>query len=46
MVKTFINGYSSSEYIVDAIVDKMLGKSPFRGINPVDPFCGLWDARL
>lgn len=46
MVKTFINGYSSNEYVVEAIVDKLPGKSPFKGINPVDPFCGLWDARL
>lgn len=46
MVKTFINGYASSEYVVEAIVEKLLGKSEFKGINPVDPFCGLWDARL
>jgi beta-N-acetylhexosaminidase len=45
-VKTFINGYTSNEHVVDAIVDKLLGKSPFTGINPVDPFCGLWDAHL
>jgi beta-N-acetylhexosaminidase len=46
MVKTFVNGYTSSEYVVDALVEKLLGKSPFKGINPIDPFCGLWDARL
>lgn len=46
MVKTFINGYSSSEYVVEAIVDKLVGRSPFKGTNPIDPFCGLWDARL
>ena len=46
MVKTFVNGYTSSEYVVEAIVEKLLGKSEFKGINPVDPFCGLWDARL
>ena len=45
MVKTFINGYSSNEYVVQAIVEKLLGRSPFKGINPIDPFCGLWDAR-
>jgi beta-N-acetylhexosaminidase len=45
-VKTFINGYTSNECVVEAIVDKLLGKSPFTGVNPVDPFCGLWDARL
>ncbi len=46
MVKTFINGYSSNEYVIEAVVDKLVGKSSFKGINPVDPFCGLWDARL
>jgi beta-N-acetylhexosaminidase len=45
-VKTFVNGYTSSEYVVEALVDKLLGKSPFKGINPVDPFCGYWDAKL
>ncbi len=46
MVKTFVNGYTSSEYVVAAVVEKLLGRSPFTGINPVDPFCGLWDAKL
>ncbi len=46
MVKTFVNGYTSSEYVVNAVVEKLLGRSPFQGINPVDPFCGLWDAKL
>ncbi len=46
MVKTFVNGYTSSEYVVDALVEKLLGKSPFKGISPIDPFCGLWDAKL
>ena len=45
-VKTFVNGYTSSEYVVEALVDKLLGKSQFQGINPVDPFCGYWDAEL
>ncbi|MFH1523896.1 MAG: glycoside hydrolase family 3 N-terminal domain-containing protein [Chloroflexota bacterium] len=46
MVKTFVNGYSSNEFVVEAVVEKLLGKSPFKGINPVDPFCGYWDATL
>ena len=45
-VKTFINGYSASEHVVEALVDKLLGKSPFKGKSPVDPFCGYWDAKL
>lgn len=46
MVKTFINGYNSSEYVVEAVVEKILGESSFEGINPVDPFCGYWDTRF
>jgi beta-N-acetylhexosaminidase len=45
-VKTFINAYTPNEYVVDALVEKLVGKSPFQGGNPVDPFCGYWDARL
>jgi beta-N-acetylhexosaminidase len=45
-VKTFVNGYTGSEYVVEALVDKLLGRSPFKGKSPVDPFCGYWDARL
>lgn len=46
MVSTYINAYSSNQYVVEALVDKLLGKSEFKGISPVDPFCGLWDAGL
>ena len=45
-VKTFVNGYTSSEHVVEALVDKLLGKSPFKGKSPIDPFCGYWDAKL
>lgn len=45
-VKTYINGYSSSEPVLKSIVEKLLGKSEFKGYSPVDPFCGRWDTRL
>ncbi len=45
-VKTFINGYTPNDYVVDAVVEKLVGESAFQGVNPVDPFCGLWNARL
>lgn len=45
MVKTFINGYCNSEYVIEAVIDKVLGKSEFKGINPIDPFCGRKDTR-
>jgi len=44
MVKTFVNAYTSTESVVDAVVDKLLGRSRFTGISPADPYCGLWDA--
>lgn len=46
MVKTFINAYTSSQDIVDALIEKIMGRSEFKGISPVDPFCGRWDTTL
>jgi beta-N-acetylhexosaminidase len=45
-VRTFINAYCSSDTVLDAVVDKLMGRSSFKGINPVDPFCGMWDTHL
>ncbi|MCD7887037.1 MAG: glycosyl hydrolase family 3 [Clostridiales bacterium] len=45
-VPTFINAYTATEATVTAALDKLLGKSPFKGVSPVDPFCGLYDAHL
>lgn len=40
MIKTFVNGYCNSEYVMDAVIEKLLGKKDFKGKSPVDPFCG------
>ncbi len=45
-VKTYINAYSCNDSTIRAVVDKLLGKSEFVGVSPVDAFCGLPDARL
>ncbi|ADQ08042.1 Beta-N-acetylhexosaminidase [Caldicellulosiruptor hydrothermalis 108] len=45
-VKTYINAYGSSDIILEALLDKLMGRSEFKGKSPVDPFCGKWDARL
>ena len=45
-IRTYINAYSCHESTVRAVLDKLMGKSPFRGVSPVDAFCGLPDARL
>ncbi len=40
MMKTYINAYSNHDAMIDAVVEKITGKSAFEGKNPVDPFCG------
>ena len=40
MIKTYINAYSNHDIMIDTVVEKILGKSPFAGKSPVDPFCG------
>ena len=44
-VPTYINAYSTTETMQRAVVDALLGAIPFNRHNPVDPFCGLEDAR-
>ncbi|HWT27203.1 MAG TPA: glycoside hydrolase family 3 protein, partial [Mobilitalea sp.] len=45
-IKTYINTYSSNDYVLEALVDKLMGRSGFKGKSPVDAFCGMWDTRL
>ena len=46
-MSTFVNCYSSSSYCVDAAVEKLMGRSPFVGKSPVDPWCGgIWGAKF
>lgn len=42
MIRTIINAYSPTRPVVQAVIRKMMGIGDFRGVNPVDPFCGLW----
>ena len=47
MVKTYINAYDSKPYTMDALVDALMeGPEAFKGSDPIDSFCGLWDAHL
>lgn len=46
MIRTFINCYNHSEFTLDALMDKITGRSAFKGVSPVDPFCGVWGADL
>ena len=45
-VKTYINAYTATRASIEACVEKLIGLSEFKGVSPVDPFCGLIDTRL
>jgi beta-N-acetylhexosaminidase len=45
-LKTFINTYSSHDEVLEALVNKLMGRDTFCGVSPVDAFCGRWDTRL
>lgn len=45
--RTYINTYDAKDSTFDALVDKLMeGSTAFKGIDPIDSFCGLFDARL
>ena len=46
MAHAYINTYSNNKETLDALFDKVMGRSEFKGISPVDPFCGHEDCRL
>lgn len=43
MIKTFVNAYTANPQTIDAVVEKLLGRSEFKGISPVDASCGRED---
>ncbi|MDC7287548.1 glycosyl hydrolase family 3 [Blautia schinkii] len=45
-VKTYINAYTATKAGIEAVIEKIMGRSEFVGISPVDAFCGLPDTRL
>ena len=44
-LKTYINAYDSADGTLDALVDA-LTTGDFRGQDPIDSFCGMWDTRV
>lgn len=40
MIKTYINSYNSAPAFNQAVMEKIMGRSEFKGKSPVDPFCG------
>lgn len=45
-IRTYINAYSSHQEVLEEVLEKIMGRSEFKGKNPCDPFCGRWDTRL
>lgn len=45
-IKTYINAYGCTDVVIDALIDKLLGKSRFLGKSPIDAFCGMRDTYL
>lgn len=45
-IKTYINTYGASDCVMETLVEKLQGRSEFKGKSPVDAFCNKWDAHL
>lgn len=45
-VKTYINAYTATKTTIETVIEKLTGESEFKGISPVDAFCGLPDTRI
>lgn len=45
-IRTYINAYSAHQEVLEAVLEKLMGRSTFKGESPCDPFCGRWDAHL
>ncbi len=47
MVRTYINTYDTREDTMDALVDALLtGVEAFKGTDPIDSYCGMWDTHM
>ena len=45
MLRTYINAYDSNDDTMDALVDALVS-GDFRGTDPIDSFCGMWDTKI
>lgn len=47
MLRTYINTYDSNDDTMAALVDALLsGPEAFRGKDPIDSYCGMWDTHM
>ena len=44
--RTYINAYDSKPSTMDALVNALVGKEEFKGKDPIDSFCGMFDTRI
>ncbi|MBE7733457.1 glycoside hydrolase family 3 protein [Devosia faecipullorum] len=44
-VPTYVNAYGSNEDMQVAVLEALMGRAPFAGTSPVDPFCGSEQGR-
>lgn len=40
MMQTYVNCYSNNQQVLEELVKKLCGESSFKGVSPIDPFCG------
>ncbi len=45
-VKTYINAYDSRKANLEVLLEKLMGRSEFKGESPADAFCGFVDTRI
>ena len=47
MLRTYINTYDSKDYTQDALVDALMeGPEAFKGVDPIDAYCGMFDTHM
>ena len=47
MLRTYINAYDSEASTMEKLVDKLMsGPEAFKGKDPIDSFCGLFDTKI
>jgi beta-N-acetylhexosaminidase len=40
MIQTYINCYANDNIVLEELIEKLMGRSEFKGKSPVDPYCG------
>ena len=47
MLRTYINTYDSNDDTLDALVDALMaGPEAFKGTDPIDAYCGMYDTHM